>query len=646
VTILAYLVLLGWPLVVLGIFNLRPHRQAVAAAMVGAWLILPPYRIEIGELPDYSKITAAVIGVLLCTLIYCPDRLWNFRPRWFDLPMLLFCFCMVPSSLQNGLGLYDGLSGSLDYILMWGLPYLFGRLYFGTLQGIQSFATAMIIGGLACVPFCLFEMRMSPKLLYMIYGGTIEFNMRLGGYRPKLFFSTGLELGMWMTAASLAGWWLWRCGTITKIRETSSGRVLLPILLGTTIFCRSTGAIALLFFGAILLWLSVRFRTRLLLASLIFAAPLYVGVRTTRLWSGQQAVDWAVTLAGPERAQSLEYRFQCEDLLMAKALQQPYLGWGGWGRSSVDWNGVIGKHVPTDGLWIIIFGTNGFYGLVLLYLAMILPLARFMWRFPVRFWGLPQMAAASLAAVLLSLYMIDCLLNAFVNVIYVTLAGGLNGIELAQLHTSATGTEGATRRKPASRQDAALVEGLRAIDQSYSKGQTLKAEGRFEEAQVAWLETLDLLGTLTKVHSNQPDLWHRWCDSANDLAWLELHHLELPQSELPAVIALARRAVELYPDSAAYWNTLGTACFRAGDNESAVTALGHAIDLGGGTPFDDVFLAMAHARSGNRQQAEHYLAQAVASMERGYSGHPELVRFCDEAQAILNENPETFTAIR
>jgi Flp pilus assembly protein TadD len=112
------------------------------------------------------------------------------------------------------------------------------------------------------------------------------------------------------------------------------------------------------------------------------------------------------------------------------------------------------------------------------------------------------------------------------------------------------------------------------------------------------------------------------------------------------VIALARRTVELCPDSSAYWNTLGTACFRAGDNESAITALGHAIDLGGGTPFDDVFLAMAYARSGNRQQAEHYLAQAVASMERGYSGHPELVRFCDEAQAILNENPETFTAIR
>ena len=467
-TILAYFVLLGWPPVVLAIFNLLPQRKAVAIAVIGAWVILPPYSIVIGELPDYSKNTAATVSVLLSTLIFCPNRLLNFRPRWFDLPMLLFCCCSIASSIQNGLGLYDGLSSSLEYTLLWGLPYLFGRLYFSSPQGMQLFATAMVIAGLACVPFCLFEMRMSPKLLYMFYGGTIEFSMRLGGYRPKLFFATGLELGMWMTAASLAGWWLWRCGTITKFREISFGRVLLPILLVTTIFCRSSGAIALLFAGILILWLSVRLRTRLLLATLLFAAPLYVGVRTTNLWSYQQAVDWAGRLAGPDRAQSLEWRFQCEDLLMARAFQQPYFGWGGWGRSAASFSN--GKPVQTDGLWIIIFGQNGYYGLVLLYLAMILPLARFLWRFPVRYWGLPQMAAASLAAVLLSLYMIDCLLNAFVNIIYVTLAGGLSGIELAQLQTSATHTRGATHRRPASGQDAALVEGLAQSTRATARG--------------------------------------------------------------------------------------------------------------------------------------------------------------------------------
>ena len=78
--------------------------------MIGAWLLLPPYALAIAGLPDYSKSTAAVLGVLLGTLIFHPDRLLAFRPRWFDLPMLLLCFCGIASSLQNDLGIYDGLS--------------------------------------------------------------------------------------------------------------------------------------------------------------------------------------------------------------------------------------------------------------------------------------------------------------------------------------------------------------------------------------------------------------------------------------------------------------------------------------------------------------------------------------------------------
>ena len=53
----------------------------------------------------------------------------------------------------------------------------------------------------------------------------------------------------------------------------------------------------------------------------------------TNLWSGQQAVDLAEILVGPARAESLEYRFMCENLLIAKAVQQPIFGWAGWGRS-------------------------------------------------------------------------------------------------------------------------------------------------------------------------------------------------------------------------------------------------------------------------------------------------------------------------
>ena len=208
---------------------------------------------------------------------------------------------------------------------------------------------------------------MSPQLLRSIYGYGVWQGTRWGGYRPNVFFMTGLELGLWMTAASLTGWWLWWCGAIKKIGGYPFGSVLLPILMVTTILCRSTGALALLAFGTMVLWLSARLRTRLLVAGLLLAGPVYVGVRVPNLWSGQQAVDFVKSSLSEERALSLGYRFKCEQLLIARALEHPVFGWAGWDRSSVYFNAdkPWRKRVPTDGLWIIILGTKGFIGLTL-----------------------------------------------------------------------------------------------------------------------------------------------------------------------------------------------------------------------------------------------------------------------------------------
>jgi tetratricopeptide (TPR) repeat protein len=623
-TIFAYLALVGWIPAVLVCFALLPSRSAAATAVIGAWLLLPPYVLVISSLPDYSKSTAAILGLLLGTLIFYPDRLLTFRARWFDLPMLLWCFCGVASSVQNGLGVYDGLSDSLNQVLTWGLPYLFGRIYLGDPDGLLYFARAVIVGGLCYVVPCLFEMRMSPQLLGNIYGfGPLPVE-RLGGWRPVVFFGTGLELGMWMTAAALTGWWLWRCGTIKKIGQFSFGQVLLPILMATTIVCRSTGALALLFAGIGLLWTSVRFRTRALLVALLLAGPLYVSVRVTNLWSGDQAVQVADMVAGPERAESLGYRFICENLIAAKALEQPIFGWGGWGNSTVYFfpNTAWRKPVPTDGLWIIILGTKGFVGLVLFYVAMILPSARFVWRYPPRQWGDPQVATSTLVSALLALYIFDCLLNAFPNMIYVTLAGGLMSIDPNRFRTIAP--------------SAPLAGHIMLAGRYRSLGRSRKQEGRFDEAESAWRQALELLTGVLDAKPNAPEQRLEWCDCANDLAWLRANHPDLARRDPDAAVALARRIVEKCPDAEAYWNTLGVAYFRAGDDARAVAALDRATTLGGGTAFDEVFLAMAHARLGDLEKARREYDRAMVNAERDYPGHPELAGFCGEAQFILS----------
>src|SRR5262249_34308506 len=147
---------------------------------------LPTVSYYIPGLPDYSKATAASYGVLLGTLIFDLGRLMSFRPRWLDLPILAFILSGTASSLTNDLGIYDGLSNLFMRLVIWGVPYVMGRIYVRDADDARALALAIFVGGLCYVPPCLFEIRMSPQIGLHVYGygGFHGGQMRLGGYRP------------------------------------------------------------------------------------------------------------------------------------------------------------------------------------------------------------------------------------------------------------------------------------------------------------------------------------------------------------------------------------------------------------------------------------------------------------------------------
>src|SRR5262249_35345155 len=147
-------------------------------------------------------------------------RVLSFRPRWADLPIAIFTLCPIASSLTNDLGLYDGISTAVGEAFAWAVPYFLGRVYFRDWAAARDLALALFISGLVYVPFCVFEMRMTPQLHRMVYGYApfVYFDMyRFGGYRPVVFLSSGLELGMWMTAASLMGVLLWATRSVRRV---------------------------------------------------------------------------------------------------------------------------------------------------------------------------------------------------------------------------------------------------------------------------------------------------------------------------------------------------------------------------------------------------------------------------------------------
>jgi hypothetical protein len=231
VSFTATIALFGWIPVVIVLFMLLPARRAMVAGTIAAWLFLPPTGIDLPGIPPFDKSAAATIGILLATVAFEPGRLLAFRPRWFDLPILVWCLCPFCSSISNGLGAYDGFSSVFRAIVVWMFPYLVGRLYLTDLDALRDLALGIIIGGVCLIPLCLFEIRMSPRLLTIVYGvGGLE-GTRYGGYRPRVFFQSGLELGLWMNAVTLVAIWLWRTGQLKRLGGFSGGAIAAMLLI-------------------------------------------------------------------------------------------------------------------------------------------------------------------------------------------------------------------------------------------------------------------------------------------------------------------------------------------------------------------------------------------------------------------------------
>ena len=426
---LASIALFSWvPLVLLMFMCMKP-RRAVTVAFLLAWLFLPNATFKFIEgVPLFTKMTATCLGVLLGATLFDHRRLLAIQVSWIDIPMIAWCICPLFSSLSNGLGLYDGISAALYQTIDWGLAYFIGRVYYSNLDGLLELAIAVMIGGIIYVPLCLYEMRMSPQLHRMIYGAfqhDFGQTIRYDGWRPMVFMQHGLAVGMWMAMATLIGFWLWISGIVSKFLRISIQWYVLVLFL-TCLYCRSTGAVILLL-GGIVILLAARFlRTPLILIAVLAIPPVYMTLRSTDMWDGTNLVELTSKYLGYDRGQSIKFRFDNEDLLAEKALQQPMFGWGRWKRASVfDEDGR--EITVTDGLWIIALGNTGIFGLIAISAVHILPGLVLIGKIRAGKWNLPPYASPAVFVVMLALFMIDNLFNAMINPLFVMAAGGVCG---------------------------------------------------------------------------------------------------------------------------------------------------------------------------------------------------------------------------
>ncbi|HEV2593861.1 MAG TPA: hypothetical protein VGU01_01515 [Sphingomicrobium sp.] len=369
----AYVALAGWPFACVALFNRLPIEKAAVWSLLGGYMLLPSdLFIDLPLLHPMDKMAiSALATLLLCWMKGGQERVVR---RSILIYILGFGFVIAPilTSLGNSYelqeagksvhGFYpmDGVKFAGRNLLML-IPFHIGRRYLSSEAArillLKAVPSAMVIYSLPM----LFELRMSPQLHRQVYGyfpSSFVQQMRDGGFRPVVFFSHGLELAFFTSLAVLCAFVVTR--SRLRLLRTDP-RIIAAYLSGLLVLCKSLGPLSYsLVFAPIIAFTKPRLWTKLGCAvSLIVCA--YPFLRSHSLAPTNLISDVAMKVSA-ERDASLKVRLENEDMLLAKAEQKPWFGWGAWSRNRV-FDKWTGKDISlTDGTWIIYFGMYGWLG--------------------------------------------------------------------------------------------------------------------------------------------------------------------------------------------------------------------------------------------------------------------------------------------
>ena len=127
-------------------------------------------------------------------------------------------------------------------------------------------------------------------------------------------------------------------------------------------------------------------------------------------------------------------------------------------------------------------------------------------------------------------------------------------------------------------------------------------------------------------------------DELNRFAWTLVSPSSASADNASLAVTMAQKAVELSATGGPFWNTKGVAHFRAGQWNEAITALHKSQELrSGGDGFDWFFLAMAHWKLGEKDDARKWHERAVEWMDTNAKDDEELIRFRAEAEELMKD---------
>jgi hypothetical protein len=446
---IAYLMLLIWPLVCLMLFRKLKLERALIWSILGGYLFLPPLaEFNLPLVPAMDKTSIPNLSVLLILLFAMKERvhLWP-SARMAQLLAVGLVLSAIPTVLTNSdpilfevlrdadpiMFIVDQLPGQsvrdigsvLIAQILTLVPFLLARQFLASEEGLRDLLTALMVGALIYSVPSLIEIRLSPQINVWVYGffqHSFEQMMRDGGFRPIVFLPHGLWVALFICTGLVAAAALARTAAPDRRLRAFAIVAYLAVLL---VLCKSLASLAYgLVLTPIVLFAPYRWQVHLAVFFAIVAMG-YPMLRNLQLVPLDAIIAQADAI-NPARAESLEYRFNNEEQLLARAAEKPLFGWGGWGRSLIRDAETGAILTIPDGRWIIIFGTFGWLGYVCEFGLLALPLlmvGAFLWRRGDA--GLSPMVPP--LCLILGITMMDMLLNATLTPLTWLTAGALLG---------------------------------------------------------------------------------------------------------------------------------------------------------------------------------------------------------------------------
>lgn len=379
----AYIVFFTWPLVVWWLLSRYPVKQAIFISITAATLLLPSgFNIDLPLVPPLDRDTITSLS-LITILFLLGKRVRIFLPG-FPTKIIFGYFAVLVISVElnsspvvnggvflPGLTHYDALSVVIRAFLFM-MPFFLGRYFLSNIKDTEVVFKGLVVMALLYTLPMLIELRLSPQFQNWVYGfssSSFQQQMRGDGYRPTVFYGHGLGLAFWISTSLIAGYALHK----NKVRfALASPSKIVIYLLVILILCKTWSALVYAVFAMYAISrfaVSKQVKWSLLLAGLVLLYPVS---KTMDIFPDKEIVS-SIRDYSSDRAESLEFRFENEDILLTHALEKPFFGWNGWGRNRI--YDSYGKDISvTDGRWVIEIGINGGVGFAFYYLILLVPL--------------------------------------------------------------------------------------------------------------------------------------------------------------------------------------------------------------------------------------------------------------------------------